>query len=447
MDLSGDITATSTACAAGAWSAAVIFSAGDGVKNVVASQTDGSGNTGSDNRNFNRDNTAPLVAITAPAAGTSTAAGLTVSGTCEAGLNVTLSGDLTTDVVTACAGGVFSDAVIFTAPLGNKTVTATQTDAAGNIGSDSRVFDKSNSNGYFTFNSQGPGGMVDILFIDDNSASMEAEQAAVGSRFNSFTAELSALDWQVGITTTDCSAGPYGICGSLLDMDGNGPILTASTPNFLTAFQNTIQRPETFDPITGQSCILTGTCPSGNEQPLLASMTAMDKRNTDNAGFFRNGADLAIVILSDEDERSSGPLAATQAQEVINRFSAIWPTGKKFISYGIIIQPGDAACLANQRSQFGSNGFYGTRAQDLADLTGGSTVSICEPDYSATLQQIGEDVTRLSRSIDLPEVPIPGTVSIVYTPAHTSTFSVSGNRVTIDTPAPLGTTVEIFYEY
>jgi hypothetical protein len=373
---------------------------------------------------------------------------VTVGGTCETGLNVSLTGDLSAAVNTPCAAGSFSAAVVFSVNNGVKTVTARQTDSAGNVGSDSRNFNKTNNAGYYSYSSQGPGGMVDILFVDDNSASMEEEQRRLGQRFSSFATRLAGLDWQVGITTTDCSTGPFGICGSLLNLTGApGYILTAATPGYLTVFQNTIQRPETFDPNTGQSCIITNSCPSGNEQGLLATINAMTKRNTDNAGFFRNGADLAVVYLSDEDEQSTGPATATRAEQVVSHFNSIWPSGKKFISYGIIIRPGDVTCLNAQRAQFGSNGFYGTRVQDLANLTGGMTVSICETDYTVPLQQIAEDVTRLSRSIELPQTPIPGTVSVTFTPAHTTTWTVDGRRVTFETPAPLGTLVEVFYEY
>jgi DNA-binding NtrC family response regulator len=40
---------------------------------------------------------------------------------------------------------------------------------------------------------------------------------------------------------------------------------------------------------------------SSRDEPLKASIMAMEKSRTDNLGFFRENANLAIVIMSDED--------------------------------------------------------------------------------------------------------------------------------------------------
>jgi hypothetical protein len=435
----------STACNAGNFAVAISFTAGDGVKTITVTQTDGAGNIGTDSRNFVRDNTAPVVRITAPAAGTSAAAGLTISGTCESGLQVNISGAVNAASSTACAGGAFTAAITFSAGNGAKLITVSQTDLAGNTGTDSRSFNKANNAGYDVFTSRGPGGKVDILFVDDNSASMDAEQMALGNRFSSFTTALSGLDWQAGIVTTDCTAGsPHNFCGQLYDFAGQAPgtyVLNPSLPGYLDSFRNTIQRPETLD------CLLSGTCPSGREEGLKSTIEAINRRNTDNAGFFRADADLAVVMLTDEDEQSNAPVTATTPAQVINAFNTAWGNTKKFSSYSIIVRPGDNACWTSQRSQLGNNANYGTYPDQLSQLTGGISVSICEPDYSVTLTEIGLNVTRLSKSVDLAQTPIAGTVSVVFTPTHTTTWSVSGRRLTFDVPAPAGTQVEIFYEY
>lgn len=438
-------TPSTTPCANGAFQQTVLFSNGDGFKNINAAQTDTAGNIGTSSRRFIRDNTAPAVAIVSPPANTSSATGLTITGTCESGLVVNISGDVNVSSTVPCTSGAFTAAVVFSAGLGTKNITVTQTDLADNVGSSTRAFVKSNNAGYDTFISKGPSGKVDILFVNDNSASMESEQAALGSRFSSFTSALSGLDWHVGMVTSDCTEGsPHNFCGQLFDMVGQAPgqyYLTPSSPNYLASFRNTIQRPETRD------CLLTSTCPSGREEGLRSTIEAMNRRRTDNVGFFRDDADLAVVMLTDEDEASNAPPSATTPQQVVQAFQSIWGTNKKFSSYGIIVRPGDATCWNTQRAQLGNNANYGTYPALLAALTGGLTVSICEPDYSLTLTQIGENVTRLSRSVDLSQTPINGTVTVVFTPAHSTTWSISGRRVTFDRPAPVGTRIEIFYEY
>src|SRR5690606_23013495 len=136
--LSGSMTSV---CNSGSFSAVVNFTAGDGSKFVSVSQTDASGNTGTASRSFVRDATAPVLAITNPAANSFVGASPVISGTCETGLNVTLNGaGLVAPVVTTCAAGSFSTSVVISAGDGSKTVTATQTDGAGNSGFDSRTF-------------------------------------------------------------------------------------------------------------------------------------------------------------------------------------------------------------------------------------------------------------------------------------------------------------------
>ncbi|RME15534.1 MAG: hypothetical protein D6797_06350 [Bdellovibrio sp.] len=433
---------SSTNCPSGSFDVNITFSPGDGNKTITVSQKDLAGNTGSDSRVFIKDTSAPLVKITAPPAGTAAQTGVLLQGTCESDLLVQVSGDLSNPGSTPCNQNQFSYNVTFSAGLGMKSITVSQTDALGNQGRDSRSFTKDNLKGYESFISEGANRKVDILFVDDNSGSMEFEQAALSRKFSSFSNSLTSLDWQIGITTTDVSDGPFGIKGSLLPFAGTGSyILKPTTPQFEKAFQDTIQRPETVN------CVGSGSCPSGKEMPLLASILAIDKRNTDNAGFFRPDANLAIVILSDEDEDSTGPSTATQPQEVVDKVKATFPN-KKLSVYGIIVQPGDSQCKAIQDAQVpGIQSHYGTFVQKLADITGGVTMSVCEPDYSITLQNIANSVIGLGNSVQLKQVPLPGTVQVSFTPAFNTSWTVSGNRVIFQKAPPKGTRIEVFYQY
>jgi len=436
----------STACTSGSFSQTITFSPGEGAKNIIATQTDAVGNSSSVNRTFNYDVTAPIVTINSPSAGASVNPSFVIAGNCESGLTVVISGTgVTSPTSTSCVSGDYSTTINATSGAGNKNVIVSQVDLAGNIGSVNSTFVTNPYNGFETFTPNPIGQtneQVDILFVDDNSASMETEQRALGSRFTSFINELSGVDWQIGITTTDVSVGLYGIQGSLLTMSGlSTKILTPSTPNADVVFANTIERPETVN------CIMRGTCPSGLEQPLRASIMAMDKQLTDNAGFFRSNADLAIVILSDEDEMSDGRTGATTGQAVIDRARSLWPS-KKISAYSIVILPGDSSCLAQQGSQFGATAYYGTKAVEFSNLTGGVTGSVCESDYSPMLANIGRKVVELINSVQLSRIPIPGSVSVNFVPPQPNiTFTVSGDKVIFSAPPAPGTLVEVSYNY
>lgn len=448
-DMPNSVTTT---CTNGRFAAQVALTSTDGVKNVIAAQTDTVGNMGSDDQAYVTDRIAPVVTITTPNESAVLPAKITIGGTCEtAEGRVIITGAGLAKMYSAdCINNAYQLAAVLKAPDGPKSFNASQTDLAGNIGFAIRnVVLKTAEQGYITFRSKGAGGMVDILFVDDNSGSMAPDQNALATKFASFASALTSVNWNIGITTTDCSSGPYGICGSLLQFAGTGlSILTKAVPNFQQAFANTIRRPETYDPVTMKECGETNSCPSGDEVALAASISAMKKKDGDNRGFFRDGADLSIVYLSDEDEKSTGGAGATEAAEVISEFGKIWPLDKKFVAYGIVIQPGDTACLAEQRAQSSnSGGAYATKISDLALATGGATYSICDDDYSLTLQDIGLNVTRYSKTTTLAQTPIAGSVRVVFTPTWNSTITVSGRNVTINNPAPLGTIVEIYYNY
>lgn len=138
------ISQTSQAtCSAGAFSAAISFSNGDGTKNIIVSQTNAQDQTGQDSRSFVLDTTAPAVSILTPAAGTQNDVGVTIGGSCETGLNVAISGTgVAASSSVACTAATFQASVTFSAGAGAKLVTASQTDAVGNVGINSRSFER-----------------------------------------------------------------------------------------------------------------------------------------------------------------------------------------------------------------------------------------------------------------------------------------------------------------
>lgn len=138
---SGVSSSSTVACANGTYSAPITFSTGDGSKAITVSQTDAAGNSTSVSRSFTRDTVAPSVSISSPAANTSAPTGLTLSGTCETGLNVVVGGaGVSAPVTQSCTKGAFSADIVFTAVDGVKTVQVSQTDPAGNTGVSTRDF-------------------------------------------------------------------------------------------------------------------------------------------------------------------------------------------------------------------------------------------------------------------------------------------------------------------
>jgi hypothetical protein len=277
---------------------------------------------------------------------------------------------------------------------------------------------------------------VDILFVVDNSPSMYVEQRMLGQRFRSFISALNTVDWQIAFTTTDVSNGSFGIKGSLLDLDGmpGSKILTSATPNLDRVFQRTVQRSES-------NCSFD--CPTSDEQGLLATIMAMEKSLTVNRSFFRENVDVAVIYISDEDEMSTGPRDATKPIEVLNSFQNLWGSTKSLVSYGIVIQPGDVDCLADKRDE-GTTAYYGTHVTELAALTGGLTGSLCQADYSQTLEEIGRGVRSLVDVFELKSVP-NGEVKVELNPHQDITWSMDGKKLKFSQPPRQGTKIRVTY--
>jgi hypothetical protein len=276
---------------------------------------------------------------------------------------------------------------------------------------------------------------LDILFIVDNSGSMAEEQEKLGERIDSFLSTLTDIDWQIGITTTDVSNGRFGLKGDLLPFQGTGSrVLRHTTPNYQQIFKSTIVRQET---------IRCGSdCPSGDEQALRAATLAIEKRDSVNRGFFRQDADLGLMVLSDEDEMSDGPAHATPPEAVLAAVSSAWGDSKQVLTYGMVIAPGDASCMQMQPG----GGHYGTFVSRLANLTHGLVGSICAADYAPTLGLLANHARRLMEYVQLKYQPASrDNLRVTFLPDHTTDLSLEGRRVRFATPPPKGTLIQIDY--
>lgn len=143
---SGLQTPSSGSCSSGVFSIPISFSSTDGNKVIELSQTDSAGNTSTASRTFVRDNAAPTLTLSSPAANTRAQSSVTLSGTCENGVNVNYAGaGILSAFSGTCSAGVFSQQVFFKSDSdGTKTIIISQTDAAGNSTSVSRDFVRDN---------------------------------------------------------------------------------------------------------------------------------------------------------------------------------------------------------------------------------------------------------------------------------------------------------------
>ena len=271
---------------------------------------------------------------------------------------------------------------------------------------------------------------VDVLFIDDNSDSMRDAQQRLGAKLKDFLTSLAKIDWQIGITTTDVTDGTWGLQGSLLQFAAvHQRYLTTAMPNAAQLFDGTIVRDETWN--------CGSDCPSTDERGLRATIEAIGKRDGDNAGFFRDDADLVVIVLSDEDEGSVGGPDADRGEDVVKAFTDAFGAEKALTGFAIIVQPGDTACFKEHDTL---GGHYGQVLADFAKLTGGTTGSICAADYGPTLASIGKRVRDGIKVAVLTATPQVDSLELIATPPDaTLTWTLDGRTLRFN-HAPLGGT-------
>jgi hypothetical protein len=351
---------------------------------------------------------------------------------------------------------------------------------------------------YFDYKVQANGGLVDVLFVDDNSGSMSFEQTHMAQKFSSFLSQLDAkfVDYRIGIVTTDISSSatestaddgassslynePRAINNNGAFQDGNlvsfgngEAFLTPSTQNKESLFADNIQRKETLQcesflmqypnsspPADG----IHANCPSGDERGIFAANLFFEKNPS---SFIRPKAHLAIVILSDEDTRSAlyghGGAYELETKDLpetlISKVKSTYP-GKTLSIHSIIVKPGDTTCESIQDHQMGPaslnpthgvtyNQMLGSQGLVYAkatSLTNGILGDICANDYGSQLSDIGVNIVDRLADVTL-ACANPVSLDVTLTPANAGvTWSLSGSTLHLNQSLDPGTQIHVKY--
>ncbi len=226
---------------------------------------------------------------------------------------------------------------------------------------------------------------VDILLNIDNSGSMAYEQKSMAQRMSKFLSILRGLDYQIAVTTTDERNVALGD-GQLIPIHGSGGefILDTSTPEDIAQARlgMTLQRPETG---------------SGAEQGIFTSRRVIERSlagtSTAHTRFIRDGAQLAVVVISDEDESATG--TKNNPENLAKLIHDSYGGQKTFTWHSIITKPGDTNC----KSTYGAT--YGARYAQFSTLTGGIIGSVCESDYAAQVSGIATGIRNMLKTLTL----------------------------------------------
>ena len=157
---------------------------------------------------------------------------------------------------------------------------------------------------------------MDILFVVDDSGSMMEEQSNLGTNFPMFATLLSNyttsdgqhIDYRVALTTTGRDI------DYTLDPGAPFPPMQFHEHGPNGAFRNDCGTSQRWLDGTDANIATelpcranVGTGGSGIEMPMMMTNWALSKRVQDgtNAGFVRDDALLAVVMLTDEDDQST----------------------------------------------------------------------------------------------------------------------------------------------
>jgi hypothetical protein len=226
---------------------------------------------------------------------------------------------------------------------------------------------------------------VDVLFVVDNSCSMEEEQLALGNNFPAFLGWFlgSGLDYHVGVVSTDMNDPLH--AGALREVRSTRWV------------DDTTEAPdEVFDEM-----VQMGVDGHWLEKGRAAAYSAIEVLKDDvNTGFIRDNAGLHITVVSDEDDNSGdSPVSRDEFVDYLN--TARW--SQSLVSFSSIVGP-TTGCP-----------YIGEPGSDYLAVTsrvGGVTWPICSDDWVSVLDELGFLAVGLKREFFLSRLPVPGTVGV-----------------------------------
>lgn len=301
--------------------------------------------------------------------------------------------------------------------------------------------------------------IIDLLIVVDNSTSMSADQEKLSREFSSFVSSISDSDYRIGVITTDTDTlnkeDLEGFYGNLAVVESTGKrYISKSDVDPGVLFADLIKRSETLSCLTSSGHTKID-CVSGFERPLYAIKLAIDKRDTVNSGFFREGADLGVVIITDEDETDFSPGVYYSAEDLLEHFKNKFDDEKKITAFDISIPIGDSICFDAQKEEtkFKISVNYGVRVHELTTLTGGFGVNICDPNFSRGLNLISNYVEKnlLPLKIKLPDSIVLESIVLTITTAEglpfDAKYTVEGNTLKVSPFPPEGSSTRLEYKF
>lgn len=282
-------------------------------------------------------------------------------------------------------------------------------------------------------------GKVDILFINDNSASMSKVQLEMASKFSGFLQSLDSkgIDYRIAITTTDLSSV---VKNKLITFSNGQKFITNKDIDRVALFTEAIVRNETIECenlITSmfntygasfQSNSFYATqypvkCPSSDTRGIYAANLIVSENSF---SFIRNDANLNLILISNDNVRQGNLLENNDtATAFVNLMEQKF--SNKYWDFNSIIVKDDVCklqqTLRNSVNQVVSNqmgpaisggiGFEyanlsNTAARDIDNnpRPRGQILDICQSDYTHNFSSMSTQIADEARMFTLKCTPM-----------------------------------------
>ncbi len=313
---------------------------------------------------------------------------------------------------------------------------------------------------------------ADVLFVVDNSDSMQTPQKNMNDNIDKFVAAFEAdkrLDFHIGVTSIFDSRryGPvvkkFWPIGKLFPIvDGKNPVVPdGQWPSFDDGALGSdfVTRSPGYGTVLGKSLKigvihredLHGNDLGGPEFEELFSpvIPALDGRNP---GFVRQDAHLAVIFITDADDVSSispSKLASDLLRLKGNDQSMVSTFAVLSISQGCHRDPG------NRKTKDNPNYVENGQILEFLKDTRGHSYDLCDKNFGARLAEAGKLIDRnaaKAMKINLDSVPEAGTLKVTLSGTSREIpyqYDPSNYSVTIQSSAmdgqPLDAQIEVTY--
>lgn len=227
---------------------------------------------------------------------------------------------------------------------------------------------------------------TDVLFVVDDSGSMQSNQSALAGNMSTFINVANDLDtdFQVGVVTTDVEVEP----GVFRYKSPSPKIIKSDNPNAAADLARTIRD--------------LGTNGSADERALESMVAALSPPNiTDpalNGGFLRADGKLAVVVVGDEDDHSNG--SVDFYIDFLRNIKGVHNAG--MVSFSVIGGP-EGGCATSEHTP---------RLIKVQEEIGGSFRSICSSDWGQIAADIGLDAFGARAGFPLSREAVANTIEV-----------------------------------